>query len=69
MTAESRGLLVQFYLLGFDIQCERFESCHPMNHLATGHNYFFPPPRNVCLWDTLVSSGNSLVHGKYCSEN
>ena len=22
------------------------------------------PRRNVCLWDTLVSPGNSMVHGK-----
>lgn len=46
------------------------KSCHPMSHLAIGHNDFgFFSLRNVCLWDTLVSSSNSLIHAFTCHDH
>ncbi|NXD63518.1 DMXL2 protein, partial [Eolophus roseicapillus] len=33
------------------------------------HNDFFHPLRNVCLWDSLASSGNNLIHAFTCHDH
>lgn len=40
-----------------NIGLEASNKKHIMNHCV-----FFI--RNVCLWDTLISPGNSLIHGE-----